>query len=119
MKKEKATPKSSPKNNTANTITPKRPTKLERVLSYLSTGRSLNRFDAEKLVSDHCLHSTMSAIQNGHSIKYQSKTETVPGWDNAPTQVSRYWLCEESQSKAKALIRIMQKRRGVVLGVEQ
>lgn len=115
----KATPKSSPKcdSNTVshnNAVTPKQPDKLERVVDYLATGQSLNRFEAEKVVNDHCLHSTMSAIKNKHDIEYQTASETVPGWGGSPTRVSRYWLDEEGQAKALILVAHMRKRRGLI-----
>jgi hypothetical protein len=83
------------------------PTKIELILCHLATGQSLNRFEAERLFNDHCLSSTMSMIKNSHDIAYETIIETAPGWNNAPTLVSRYWLTEESQIKAWKLIHRM------------
>ena len=90
----------------------KDPTKLERVLTYLATGRSLHRFEAEREVNDHCLHSTMSTIKHGLGIPYRRVTESVPGWQGHPTPVTRYWLDEDSQRMAWKHVSLMRKRRG-------
>ena len=37
-------------------------TKLANVLAHLTRGNSLNRFQAERVCHDHCLHSTVSEI---------------------------------------------------------
>ncbi|WP_308364310.1 MULTISPECIES: hypothetical protein [unclassified Microbulbifer] len=116
MEKKKATPsRSGPKQAviTPNNNTPKDPTKLERVLAYLATGRSLHRFEAEREVNDHCLPSTMSEIKHGLCIPYRVRYETVPGWHGHPTRVARYWLGREEQAQAWQRVFAMRKRRGV------
>jgi len=95
-----------------NYSTPKDPTKLERVVAYLATGRSLHRFEAEREVNDHCLPSTMRDIKHGLGIAYRVTYETVPGWNGHPTRVARYWLGEEEQTKAWLRVIDMRKRRG-------
>lgn len=101
--------------STGNSTSPKDPTKLERVLAYLATGRSLHRFEAERQVNDHCLPSTMSDIKHGLGIPYRVNYETVPGWNGHPTRVARYWLGQEEQAQAWQRVFAMRKRRGVSL----
>ena len=96
------------KKSTAN-----RPSKLERVLSHLAAGNSLNRFEAEYRVNDHCLHSTMSALKHRFGICYSKRTEVVPGYEDAPTTVARYWLEEPEFCKANATLQQLRQKRGI------
>lgn len=67
-------------------------TKLETILHLFVRGISLNRFDAEHH-HDHCLHSTVSTLQNQHLITIASEYERVPCLGGAGTvRVKRYWL---------------------------
>lgn len=75
------------------------PTKKKRVLIAL-TERSYNRFEAEQLLSDHCLHSTVSTIQNQHGIEILRKFETVPGYQGIETRVCRYWIAPDQVDMA-------------------
>jgi len=43
------------------------PLKWQRVLRALLGGSSLNRFEAERQLHDHCLHSTTSELQSRRS----------------------------------------------------
>ena len=97
---------------TDNSITPQDPTKLERVLTYLASGRSRHRFEAEHEVNDHCLPSTMSEIKHSLGIRYQVKYERISGWHTHPTRVARYWLRHEEQRQAWLRVFAMRKRRG-------
>ena len=81
------------------------PTKKKRVLIAL-TERSFNRFEAEQLLSDHCLHSTVSTLQNRHGIEIQRKFETVPGFRAIPTRVCRYWVTPENIEKALKIAKL-------------
>jgi hypothetical protein len=85
-----------------NTDTP-RPLKWKRVLDGFVSGRSYNRFQAERELNDHCLHSTVSTLQ-GMGISIQRRMETVPGFKGCPTEVKRYWLAPESRQKALELL---------------
>lgn len=78
--------------------TNKSPKKIIRILAAL-TRRSLNRFEAEKL-ADHCLHSTVSAIQRDYDITVSRTFETVPGYMGLPTRCCRYWLEDTQKTKA-------------------
>jgi hypothetical protein len=74
-------------------------TKKKRVLLALCK-RSYNRFESERLLSDHCLHSTVSTIQNQHGIDVCRKFEEVPGYMGTKTRVCRYWIQPENVEKA-------------------
>jgi hypothetical protein len=80
-----------------------RQTKLSRVLSALAAGRSYNRFEAERQLSDHSLHSTVSDIQ-AKGVPVFRQPEVVPGYQGAPTWVKRYWILPEDRAKAKELL---------------
>ena len=91
---------------------PKDPSKLERVLTYLATGRSLHRFEAERLVNDHCLNSTMSDIKHDLGIPYRKLMKKVYGYRGHPTPVAHYWLGEDAQRMAWNRVIEMRKQRG-------
>lgn len=80
----------------------KTPSKKKRVLQALcKRGRQgFNRFEAERLLSDHCLHSTVSTLQNQHDIEIQREFETIPGYQGIPTRVCRYWIADDTRERA-------------------
>lgn len=80
----------------------RRDTKLGRILSALATGRSLNRFDAERL-GDHCLNTTISKIER-HGLLVSRREEVVPGYGGHKTRVCRYWLSEDECRRAVAIL---------------
>lgn len=66
--------------------------KLATILELFVSGKSLNRFEAERH-HDHCLHSTVSTLQNGHGIQIDRGRESVPCLGGtASASVARYWL---------------------------
>lgn len=71
------------------------PKKWQRVLSALLDGRTFNRFEAERQLNDHCLHTTVSTLQD-MGVTIPREYETVPGYQGIPTRVCRYWL-EQSE----------------------
>jgi hypothetical protein len=77
------------------------PTKQTRVLAALATGQSFNRFEAERSLNDHCLHSTVSTLQR-EGIGIQREWETVPGFRGLPTRVKRYRLDDSPESRRRA-----------------
>lgn len=79
------------------------PKKWERVLAAFYRGRNYNRFEAERQLNDHCLHTTVSSLQD-MGLVIQRQFETVPGYRNIPTRVCRYWLDPESKEQAKRLL---------------
>jgi hypothetical protein len=67
-------------------------TKLRTILALFVRGFSMNRFDAEQH-HDHCLHSTVSSLQNGYGIVIGRVSETVKCLHGQATvRVKRYWL---------------------------
>ncbi len=79
-------------------------TKLHSVISYLVGGNTLHRFQAEKVVRDHTLPSTVSGFQRTTGIMVARKLITVPGYQGAPTAVALYWLEAEERVRAKKLL---------------
>lgn len=82
----------------------KRPRKIHRVLRALASGRSFNRFEAERALHDHCLHTTIASIQRDYRISVYREMETVPGYEGAPTRVCRYWLLPAELTRAQSLL---------------
>ncbi len=80
-----------------------KPSKIDRVTAALASGKSLNRFEAARQINDHCLHSTVSAMEK-RGIGVARKWEVVPGYQGEPTRVMRYWLDEENQDKARRMV---------------
>lgn len=82
-------------------------TKVENVLRLFVGGKNMNRFEAERH-HDHCLHSTVSTLQNEHDIKIDSVFESVPCVRGTKrVRCKRYWLLKtpENISKAEALLK--------------
>lgn len=79
------------------------PKKWERVLAAFYRGQSFNRFEAERALNDHCLHSTVSTLQD-MGLVIERQFETVPGYRNIPTRVCRYWIHPESKERARKLL---------------
>ncbi len=79
------------------------PLKWQRVLAALVTGASFNRFEAERILHDHCLHSTVSTIQK-MGITIMRRMETVRGYHGIATSVCRYWIAPESRARALILL---------------
>lgn len=77
--------------------------KWQRVLSAMFTGKSFNRFESERQLNDHCLHTTVSALQ-GRGINILREFETVPGYQGIPTRVCRYWLEQSEPNLRRAAI---------------
>lgn len=74
--------------NAPSKYTRKENTKEMSILEALRTGRSLNRFEAERL-GDHCLHSTISTLRSkGYS--FYDEWERVPTRFNKEARVKRY-----------------------------
>lgn len=84
------------------------PKKWVRVLLALSKGKSYNRFEAERQLNDHCLHSTISTLTNDYGISINRKEEKVPGYQGIPTRVKRYSL-ERSTENLKRVQELLQR----------
>lgn len=81
------------------------PKKWQRVLAAFLSGRSFNRFEAERQLHDHALHSTVSTLQN-MGLVIDRAMEAVPGYMGATTHVMRYRLSPASIESAKVLLGI-------------
>ena len=75
--------------------TSKRISKKKRVLIALCE-KPYHRFRAETELNDHCLHSTVSTIQNQHGIQVEREWVTVPGFQGIPTRVCCYWIADKN-----------------------
>ncbi|MFM1765893.1 MAG: hypothetical protein RIU71_1656 [Pseudomonadota bacterium] len=87
-------------------------TKLANILRQLVTGQTLNRFEAEHH-HDHCLNSTVSALQNGHGIAIERERESVPCLGGVATvSVNRYWLNTKPENikRARDLLAYLERR---------
>lgn len=79
------------------------PKKWQRVLSALLDGRTFNRFESERQLNDHCLHTTVSTLQD-MGVTILRQFETVPGYQGIPTRVCRYWLEQSEPNMRRASI---------------
>lgn len=87
-------------------------TKLATILGLLVSGQSLNRFEAERH-HDHCLHTTISTLQNGHAVQIERQWETVPcKHGQERTRVCRYWLSNKPENilRARVLLAHMERK---------
>jgi hypothetical protein len=87
----------------ADVTTTEAPNKICRVLAYLITGRSLNRFEAER-IGEHCLHSTISRLSNQHGLTFTRQPEAVPNNWGRPCRVIRYSLPAGQRKRAQVLL---------------
>lgn len=81
-------------------------TKIATMLDLFLRGRNFNRFEAEDH-HDHCLHSTVSTLQNGFGIIINRMSETVPCLRGRSTvRCKRYWLdtSPDNIAAARALL---------------
>lgn len=81
--------------------------KWETVLRYLLDLKTLNRFEAERRVNDHCLHSTVSYLKREFGIEIDREFETVPALQGLATaRVCRYWLhpSPDNLKRARAVL---------------
>ncbi|MGK8180369.1 hypothetical protein ACRS2I_12725 [Pseudomonas aeruginosa] len=79
------------------------PSKIARVLAYLLTGASINRFEAERL-GDHCLNSTIAVLANAHRLAFVRQQERVPNRWGAPCVVTRYSLLTSELDEARKVL---------------
>lgn len=84
------------------------PTKIARILAYLLTGASINRFEAEDL-GDHCLPSTIAVLANRHGLGFQRQPEKVPNRWGKPCLVTRYSLPAGEHQQARTTLNHLQR----------
>lgn len=109
--KKALTPKESQSQSQADITTTDAPNKICRVLAYLITGNSLNRFEAER-IGEHCLHTTISRLSNHHGLNFMRQAEAVPNNWGSPCRVVRYWLSESERKRAKVLLSFLSSTAG-------
>lgn len=109
--KKALTPKESQSQSQADITTTEAPSKISRVLAYLVTGKSLNRFEAER-IGEHCLHSTISRLTNQYGLTVARKAESVPNNWGSPCRVVRYWLGASERKRAKVLLSFLSSSAG-------
>ena len=86
-------------------------TKLATILRLFVMGRNMNRFEAEAH-NDHCLHSTVSTLQNGYGIQIEREFEKVPCLrGRATVRCKRYWLDTTPENIAAARLLLDQLER--------
>jgi hypothetical protein len=101
--KKALTPKGSQSLSHGDVTTNDAPNKICRVLAHLITGKSLNRFEAER-IGEHCLHSTISRLTNQYGLTVARKAESVPNNWGGPCRVVRYWLGATERKRGKVLL---------------
>jgi len=79
-----------------------KPFKWRRVLGALYDGRSLNRFQAERDLRDHCLNTTIAGLE-ARGIRIDREDERVPGAFGV-VHCKRYKLALGSRERAAALL---------------
>jgi hypothetical protein len=87
-------------------------TKLKTILLQFLIGRNMNRFEAEQH-HDHCLHSTVSTLQNDYGILIARQSETIPCLrGRSSVRCMRYWLDTrpDNITAARALLSILESR---------
>ncbi|SDU04712.1 hypothetical protein SAMN05216296_1469 [Pseudomonas pohangensis] len=94
-------------NNTTDTSNP--PSKIARVLGHLLNGKTLNRFEAER-IGDHCLNSTISTLANSYGLTFSRTPEKVPNRWGIPCDVIRYGLPESERRRAYIVLLMLNKR---------
>lgn len=90
MKKEEATQMSGPEMSNID-ISVKKDSKLKKMFLLFAQGKRLHRFEAERH-GDHCLNSTIPALQRDYGLYFERKTITVQTRFDRPARVSLYWL---------------------------
>jgi len=74
------------------------------MLHHFAREKHLHRFQAEHPpYLDHCLHSTVSALQKNYGLYFSRKRVNVPNRAGSETSVMLYWLEGVSLNKARAL----------------
>lgn len=81
---------------------PKESKKIAVILQVLASGKTLNRFDAERL-GDHVLNTTISSLRKAN-IQIVDKWETVPGKTGKPCHCKRYAIKQTATNLERCLL---------------
>ncbi|MEJ1383364.1 MAG: hypothetical protein RPV21_03165 [Candidatus Sedimenticola sp. (ex Thyasira tokunagai)] len=79
-------------------------TKLYNVILHLVKGNHLHRFQAEKIVRDHVLPSTVAGFQREYGIPVAREMITVTGYAGSRVTVADYWFTDEARIAAAKLL---------------
>ncbi|KXJ42261.1 hypothetical protein [Marinobacter sp. Hex_13] len=90
--------------------TPKKPTKIARMLALMLAGARLNRFEAADL-GDSCFNSTISTLYNDYGLDFDREWEEVDNSFGGTTPVKAYQLADASKERAARFL----KRWGVLI----
>ena len=71
--------------------------KIDQVFKAFIYGWKGNRFEAERVLHDHTLPSTIFDIEKKYGVTIQRESETVPGFNNSVTYVMKYWMSLEDR----------------------
>jgi len=97
----------SPSKSTFESKLSPKPTKKLRVFKALAEGEKIQRFTAEHDLHDHCLPSTISALEDCYQIKINRKIIEVPGYAGSTARVALYWLDPEQRKQARELLAVI------------
>ena len=94
------------KRNSKNPLSPQKPTKgyphkdtkYYKIVEHFMSGKSLNRFEAEKL-GDHCLNSTVYSLCQDYGLQIPRKYEKVTNRFGGTSKVKRYWFSKTDTLK--------------------
>ena len=87
-------------------------TKLATILREFVKGRNMNRFEAEAH-NDHCLHSTVSTLQNNYGVQIGREFESIPCLrGRSRVRCKRYWLdtSADNTTAARVLLAYLERR---------
>nr|WP_155986365.1 helix-turn-helix domain-containing protein [Thioalkalivibrio sp. ALE9] len=80
------------------------------MLKALAEGERFHRFKAERRLHDHCLHSTISALER-RGLRIARRWITVRGFQGFDTRVVLYWLEPDQRQYAWTLLGMDQEGR--------
>jgi len=85
------------------------PGKIVHVLEYQVLSSSLNHFEAERELGNHCLYSTISSLMYIYGLTFKYTSEKVPShWDQS-CEVTRYSLPPSEYKKARTIFTLLTK----------
>ena len=85
------------------------------LLCFLRLGQSgMNQPEANELMGESCLHTSVSSLQNSKGITFFRRSEPWTHRHSGKTHFTRYWLaCPKEEVKAVALLNKLRARRGM------
>jgi hypothetical protein len=97
---------STNKNTRRNNSKIRKGTKLYNVVQYLASGKKIHRFQAERLLHDHVLPSTIAGLQREFNLPVARERITVRGYGGSKVVVAQYWLDPDAQRAARKLLEV-------------